>query len=259
MAKKSGGGGGVNVSNADAPAKKKRGGILPRGLSQKDLTAFTRQFATLMDAGLPVVRSMDILERQLKPGLLKDAIGSVKEDVEGGASLSEAMDAQPRVFNDLYVNMIRAGEAGGVLDTILSRLAEFREKSQRLQRRIIGALVYPAVVIFIASAILIFIIAFIIPKFEEMFANMGGKLPAITMLLLTMSRFISGFWYVLIGIPIMVIVLYKLIYMNPKGAYIMDTIKMHIPVFGVIISKSSISRFTRTLGTLIESGVPILD
>ena len=259
MAKKSGGGGGANVAEPAVQTKKKKGGILPRGLSQKELTAFTRQFATLMDAGLPVVRSLDILERQMKPGLLRDAISSVKEDVEGGASLSEAMDAQPRVFNDLYVNMIRAGEAGGVLDTILSRLAEFREKSQRLQRRIIGALVYPTVVVGIACCILVFIIWFIIPKFKEMFDGMGSKLPGVTMMLLSVSDFVGSYWFLVIGFPILMAILYKVVYMNPKGALIMDTIKMHIPVFGIIISKSSISRFTRTLGTLIESGVPILD
>jgi type IV pilus assembly protein PilC len=229
------------------------------GVRQKDFTVFTRQFATLMDAGLPIVRSLNILHHQMKSGLLKDAVGFVKEDVEGGASLSEAMSSQPRVFNDLYVNMIKAGEAGGVLDTILTRLAEFREKSQALRRRIVGALIYPAAVTTIASAILVIIMMFIVPRFSDMFRDMNVKLPAMTAMLMSFANFMKRFWFVILGVPVLLVIAYRMIYMNPKGAYFMDSVKMWLPIVGQIVSKSSISVFCRTLGTLVESGVPILD
>src|SRR5579862_8322886 len=201
---KGGGGGGFHTP-VSATQKKKGGGFsLSWRVKPKELTAFTRQFATLLDAGLPVVRSLDILHNQLKPGKLKMAIGEVKEDVEGGSSLSEGLQKHPTVFDKLYVNMIRAGEAGGVLDEILERLADYREKAQRLQQKIIGALVYPAAVVFIASCILSFIMIFIIPKFKEMFDEMGlkDKMPASTRLLMAMATAMSQYWYILIFTPV---------------------------------------------------------
>jgi len=240
--------------------KKKGGFSLQYKVKQKQLTALTRQFATLLDAGLPVVRSLDILFNQLPAGVLKIAISDVKEDVEGGSSLSEALAKHPKVFDKLYVNMIRAGEAGGVLDEILSRLADYREKAQRLQQKIVGALVYPAAVVTIAGSILAFIMIFIIPKFEAMFKEMEiGELPAMTALLMMIANTMVTYWYLIIFSPLLFLGLYKFIVRSPRGRLIVDGIQLKIPIFGIIVSKSSVSRFCRTLGTLVQSGVPILD
>lgn len=227
--------------------------------SQKHVTSFTRQFATLLDAGLPVVRSLDILEAQQKPGLLKLALAEVKEDVEGGAALSEAMSKHSVVFDRLYVNMVRAGEAGGVLDEILSRLADYREKALRLQQRILGALVYPAAVITIAAGILCGIMVFIIPRFQQMFQEMGLELPPMTRVLMWIANTVGAFWYVLLFTPLLVWAGVRFAAKTPPGRLIVDRIKLSLPVFGMILSKSAISRFCRTLGTLVQSGVPILD
>lgn len=264
--KKGGGGGGAPAADAGLgraqSVKRKRGGMsLSFGrVKQKELTAFTRQFATLLDAGLPVVRAIDILHNQLKPGVLKDALFDVKEDVEGGSSLSEALSKHPLVFDKLYVNMIRAGEAGGLLDEILSRLADYREKAQRLQQKIIGALVYPAAVITIAGAILTFIMVFIIPKFEQMFKEMElGDLPMMTKVLMGIANTMKEWWFVLVFLPVLMWIGYTMWVRTPSGRLTADKIKLKLPIFGQIISKSSVSRFCRTLGTLVQSGVPILD
>jgi type IV pilus assembly protein PilC len=228
-------------------------------VSMKELTQFTRQFATLMDAGLPIVRSLDILQSQLRPGLLKNTIGQVREDVEGGSSLSEALARHPRVFDRLYVNMVRAGEAGGVLDTILTRLADFREKSLKLRQQVIRALIYPIAVTVIATAILIVIFTVVIPQFTAMFEELGTELPGLTLVLIGIAKWIRHWWFLIPLLPVGVYVLYKLIGLSPQGRYALDKIKLHVPVFGLIVKKSSISRFCRTLGTLIASGVPILE
>jgi len=257
---KGGGAPEINMGRAQAVARKRGGMSFNLRVNQKQLTQFTRQFATLLDAGLPVVRSLDILHNQLKVGLLKIAVGDVKEDVEGGSSLSEALAKHPGVFDKLYVNMIRAGEAGGVLDEILSRLADYREKAQRLQQKIVGALVYPIAVITIAGCILAFIMIFIIPKFEQMFKEMElGTLPIMTLILLQAANVLVNFWYVLVFLPVLAIIGIRFLGKTPAGRLLIDKFKLKIPVFGAIISKSSISRFCRTLGTLVQSGVPILD
>lgn len=246
---------------APTAVTRKRGGVsLSFGVSAKLLTQFTRQFATLMDAGLPIVRTLEILHTQLKPGLLKDAVGEVKEDVEGGSSLSEAVAKHPRVFDKLYVNMIKAGEAGGILPEILTKLAEYMEKSQKLKQKIIGALVYPVAVVTIAGGILALIMIFIIPKFEQMFKEMElGNMPLMTTILLATANTIKDFWFILIFSPLFIWGGVHFLGKTPKGRYTIDLIKLKLPVFGMIISKSSVSRFCRTLGTLLQSGVPILN
>jgi len=252
-------GGGRKKFAATVTKRKKGRSIAIGGVSNKSLTVFTRQLSTLQDAGLPIVRSLKILEGQMKPGVLKNTLMGVAEEVEGGSTLSEAMSKYPKAFDRLYVNMVRAGEAGGVLDTILQRLADFREKSMKLRKKIIGAMIYPAVVITIAVSILSFIIIYIIPKFEEMFVEFEIELPAPTRFLINVSRNVrTWIWYV-IGIPIALLIFYKLVRKSSGGRYVTDKIKLKLPLFGVIISKSSISRFCRTLGTLITSGVPILE
>jgi type IV pilus assembly protein PilC len=255
-----GGGGGASIATPLA-AKKSKSGFYIGGVRSKDLTQFTRQFATLMDAGLPIVRSLDILHNQQKVGLLKDTLAQVREDVEGGSSLSEAMSRHPKVFDKLFVNMIRAGEAGGVLDTILNRLADFREKSLRLKMQVIRALIYPIAVITIAGGILALIVVVVIPKFKAMFEEMGptAKLPGITQLLMDITDIAVNWWFLLPLVPLGMWALFRLIGMSPQGRYAIDRLKLHVPVFGIITRKSAVSRFCRTLGTLIASGVPILE
>lgn len=229
------------------------------GVNNKMLVTFTRQFSTLQDAGLPVLRSLKILEHQMKPGVLKNALIDVVDDVESGSTLSEAFGKHPKCFDRLYVNMVKAGEAGGALEVILKRLAEFKEKAQSLARRIKGAMIYPCVVIGVAVAILTFIMIFIIPKFEKIFADFKIKLPWITEALIATSRWFVKYWYVLPLIPMALWLTFKLIRLNKTGNYIIDRVKLFMPVMGNIIEKTVVARTTRTLGTLIASGVPILE
>ena len=242
-----------------AGSNKSKKSLALGGVSSKQLTAFTRQFSTLQDAGLPVVRSLKILEGQMRPGVLKNALIDVAEDVESGATLSEAMAKHKKVFDRLYVNMVRAGEIGGVLDQILQRLADFREKSQRLKKKIVGAMIYPAVVVTVAGGILAGIMIFIVPKFKKMFGEFDIELPEVTVALIEVSDFLKNRWYVGIGVIVGVVFLIRMIGLTEGGRYVIDAIKLKMPVFGVIIGKSSISRFSRTLGVLIHSGVPILE
>jgi len=249
--------------------KKKSGGAITiGGVSGKHLTQFTRQLSTLQDAGLPLLRSLQILETQQKPGKLKSTLQDVCEDVEGGMSLSESMAKHPKVFNRLYSKMVNAGEIGGVLDVILQRLAEFMEKAQRLKRKIIGAMVYPIAVISIAVLIVTGIMYFIIPQFQDIFLDFGIELPALTLFLINTSAWVAGTYsadqavpgaiYILIA-PFVIFALLKLIKKTGPGRAVLDSITLVLPVFGGIIRKTVIARFSRTLGTLISAGVPILE
>jgi type IV pilus assembly protein PilC len=231
------------------------------GVPRKQLVGFTRQLSTLQDAGLPILRSLQILEQQQKPGLLKAIVGGVGDEVEGGGTLSDAMAKYPKAFDKLYVNMINAGEIGGVLDLILARLADFMEKAAKLKKKVIGAMIYPAVVISIAVGVVTMIMIFVIPKFESIFKDFHLELPGPTKLLLAMSHFFADDygWAYLIAFPFVFGGLLKLVRLSDGGRYVVDLIKTRIPILGTIISKSSIGRFTRTLGTLISAGVPILD
>ena len=249
------------VQAAAGPAAAGKKVSTPMGrVSQKLLTQFTRQLSTLIDAGLPILRCLSILEQQQRPGILRVSLRRAREDVEGGASLSEAMARHPKVFNRLYVNMVAAGETGGVLDTILSRLADFLEKAQWLRRRVITAMIYPVAVIVVAAAIVTGIMVFVIPKFEAIFANMKTQLPAPTRILLGMSNwFASGGWMAVLFAPIGVYVLFRIMRLSRGGRMFGDKVKLRIPLVGKILSKTAIARFSRTLGTLIEAGVPILE
>ena len=244
---------------AGARAGRKKRSFAIGKVKTKHLCTFTRQLSTLQDAGLPIVRSLKILEEQQKPGVLKNQIGDVAEDVEGGSTLSEAFAKHPKTFDKLYVNMVRAGEAGGVLDAILERLATFMEKSQRLKKQVISALIYPAAVLSVAGLILIGIMIYIIPKFQAMFDDMNMKLPGLTSALISFSTWMKDFWYLVPLVPGSIIAIYKIIAVTKQGRYVLDYTKLRLPVFGLIISKSTVSRFARTLGTLITSGVPILE
>ncbi len=254
----------ISVTKTASGARRKAAGTGFGWVSTKQLTQFTRQLSTLQDAGLPILRSIRILEQQAKPGMLKNCLKQIEEDVEGGATLSEAMARHPKCFNRLYSNMVAAGEAGGVLDTILQRLADFLEKAQRLKSKVIGAMIYPAVVITIASAITLAIVIFLVPQFRDIFADFDvHTLPKMTEMLISVSNWlISGTppgWLVILMLPVIVWAIYKLIRQARIGRYIVDSIWLKIPVAGQIVAKSGIARFTRTLGTLISAGVPILE
>jgi type IV pilus assembly protein PilC len=250
-------------TKARTPSKKRAGGGGFGRVSAKTVTQFTRQLSTLQDAGLPILRSLTILEEQQKPGLLKNVLRTVTEDIEGGSTLSEAFSKHPKVFDRLYVNMVAAGETGGVLDLILLRLAEFQEKSQKLKRKIIGAMIYPVVIILFALLIVSGIMIFVVPKFKEIFEDFGIKLPGATMFLLgTAEWFVHGTppgWAVFVFGPIAGYFLFKLIRSSRGGRFVTDFIGLRIPVFGMLLRKTSVARFTRTLGTLISAGVPILE
>lgn len=256
-----------------AAAPKKKGGSVGK-VSRKLLTTFTRQLSTLMDAGLPILRSLRILEQQQKPGALRVALRNIAEDVEGGATLSEAMGQYPKAFDRLYVNMVAAGEAGGVLDVILQRLAEFMEKAQKLKRKVTGAMVYPICVVSFAFLIVTGIMKFVVPKFKEIFIDFGTTLPAPTLMLLKMSDFVVGKttnamgqevdmlipgWAIIIFFPVVVWAFFKFVGKFESTRYIRDQFILKIPIVGQIAGKSGVARFARTLGTLVSAGVPILE
>lgn len=251
--------GGKKGKSAKKGKRKKSRSLTIGGVSNKQLCTFTRQFSTLQDAGLPVLRSLKILEGQMRPGVLKNALIDVVDDVESGSTLSEAFGKHPKCFDRLYVNMVKAGEAGGALEIILQRLAEFKEKAQSLKRKVIGAMVYPAVVITVAFGILTFIMVFIIPKFEKIFKEFGMTLPWLTQTLMDTSTWFVNNWYLLPVAPVVFFLLLKLIRLSRTGAKIIDWIKLQIPVMGGIVEKTTVARTMRTLGTLVSSGVPILE
>src|SRR6266566_5311438 len=239
--------------------RKKKKTFTIGGVSNKQLCTFTRQFSTLQDAGLPVLRSLKILEGQMRPGALKNALIDVVDDVESGLTLSESFGKHPKCFDRLYVNMVKAGEAGGALEVIMQRLADFKERAQSLKRRITGAMVYPVAVILVAVGILTFIMVYIIPKFEKIFKDFKMKLPAMTEALMATSRWFATYWYILPLFPLGFWLLIKLIRLNRSGAYALDRFYLWIPIVGTLIEKTAIARTMRTLGTLIASGVPILE
>jgi len=254
--------GGVK-KGAAAKGKKKGVAISIGGVSTKQLTSFTRQLSTLQDAGLPILRSLNILEEQQKPGKLKNSLRTIVEDIEGGATLSEALAKHPRVFNRLYVNMVAAGEVGGVLDVILNRLAEFLEKAQRLKRKVIGAMIYPVVVVGFAFCIVGGIMYWVIPKFRDIFIDFDTELPQMTETLISVSTWFAkgrppGFVLVLF-MPVGAWLIFRLIRQSRGGRFVTDWMLMKVPIMGTLLQKSAIARFTRTLGTLIAAGVPILE
>ncbi len=229
------------------------------GVKSKTLTTFTRQLSILQDAGLPILRSLKILEQQSVPGALKNSLIDVCDEIEGGATLSEAMAKSPKAFNRLYVNMIKAGEAGGALEVILKRLAEFQERSESLKRKVKGALVYPICVVVFACSIMVFIMMWIVPRFTKIFMDFDTELPAITVVLITLSDFVINFWYLLPGIPLAIWLALKLIRKFSAGRMGWHMFIIKMPVFGPLIEKNIIARTMRTLGTLVASGVPILE
>jgi len=240
-------------------AKKQAKTLSLGGVRPKQLCTFTRQLSTLQDAGLPILRSLRILEGQSRPGPLKNSLMGVIEDIESGSTLSEAMAKQPKAFDTLYVNMVKAGEAGGALEVILQRLAEFKERAQSLKRKVQGAMIYPCAVITVAGGIVGFIMYWIIPKFKKIFADFGVELPAMTKTLITTSDWVVNYFYLIPAIPLAFFISIKIVKKNKTGAYVVDYLSLKIPLLGQILRKSIVARTARTLGTLIASGVPILE
>jgi type IV pilus assembly protein PilC len=253
----------VKKARKDAAAKKKAGKkgktFAIGGVGSKQLTIFTRQLSILQDAGLPILRSLRILENQAKPGALKNSLIDVCDEIESGATLSEAMAKAPKAFDRLYVNMIKAGEAGGALEVILQRLADFQERSQSLKRKVKGALVYPITVVTFAVGILVFILLKIVPAFQKIFTDFGAELPGMTKLLINSSYAVGTYWYLLPGVPIGIVLFVKLVKKFAPGRYGWDLFLLKLPIFGQLVEKNIVARTTRTLGTLVSSGVPILE
>jgi type IV pilus assembly protein PilC len=255
----------LKAATRQVPAAKKQVSVsVPfferKTVKGKTLMIFTRQLATLIDAGLPLLRGLTVLAKQEPDPVLRKVIVNLAETVQGGGTFSESLAGHPRIFSKLYVNMVKAGELGGVLELVLLRLAEFQEKAQKIKNKVVSAMFYPIIVLLIAILIMGFLLVFIVPKFEAIFADMlGGKpLPALTQFVIGASSFVKSNIFIIIGAIIGLTLLLKLVAKTTKGAYILDSLKLRMPLFGNLTRKSSISRFSRTLGTLVTSGVPIL-
>lgn len=235
---------------------------LGSGLKDKDLVVFTRQFGTMINAGLPLVQCLEILSTQSENKVLRETVTEVKGQVEGGSTFSDALHKHPKVFDDLYVNMVHAGEVGGLLDTILTRLAKHIEKAMKLKGQIKSAMIYPSAILGVAGIVITVLMIWVIPIFEKMFKEMsGGKmgLPGPTQLVIDISNAFQSYWYILLGIVIGCVVAMKKYYKTPAGKMAIDKLLLKTPIFGDLIRKASVAKFTRTLGTLLSSGVPLLD
>ena len=229
------------------------------GVKIKELAVFTRQFATMINAGLPLVQCLDILSQQTENAAFKGVIAGVMSDVESGSTLAEALRKHPKVFDKLFTNMVQAGEAGGVLDDFLLRLASYIEKAEALRRKVKSAMTYPLVVACVAIGATVFMLLFIIPTFAKIFQQFGGELPLPTKIVMGLSTFLRNTWYLLIAAAIVAVVLYRRYVATENGRRSVDRGMLNIPILGDVLRKGAIARFTRTLGTLISSGVPILD
>ena len=228
-------------------------------VTTKDLVVFTRQFATMIDAGLPLVQCLDILGKQQENKTFKANLTQVKEDVESGSTFADALKKHPNAFDTLYVNLVAAGEIGGILDTILNRLAAYIEKAMKLKKKVKSAMTYPATIIGIAVLVIAVILVFVIPQFQSMFESFGSTLPLPTLIVIAISDFLQNYIFVIIGVCYGTLWGLKRIYKTPKGQLFMDALFLKLPVMGVLIRKVAVAKFTRTLGTMISSGVPILD
>jgi type IV pilus assembly protein PilC len=235
--------------------KKKRGGRI----KMRDIVIFTRQFSTMINAGLPLVQALDILATQSENPALKDVTRQVVFDVESGNTVADALRKHPNAFSDLYVNMVAAGEAGGILDTILMRLAVFMEKNDALVRKVKGAMIYPGVIMSVAAIAITILLVFVIPTFQTMFASAGIALPLPTRIVIGMSHFLKSFWWAVLAVIGVTVFALKRYYATSNGKLTIDRFLLRMPVLGDVLRKSAVSRFTRTLGTLISSGVSILD
>jgi len=229
------------------------------GISQKDIVIFTRQFATMIDAGLPLVQCLDILANQLDNLAFRDVLTKVKVKVESGSTLADALKDHPKVFDTLFVQLVAAGEIGGILDTILNRLAAYIEKNEKLKSKVKGAMVYPSIVLTVAIGVTVVLLLFVTPTFEKMFKDFGGAMPAPTQIVIDLSKFLQKYILLIVGVAIAAAIGFKTWKNTKKGREQWDRFTIQTPIFGPLIRKVAVARFTRTLGTMISSGVPILD
>lgn len=244
----------IKIDEGSAQKKKRLGSI-----KMRDIVIFTRQFSTMINSGLPLVQALDILANQSENPALKDTTRQVVFDVESGNTVADALRKHPKAFTELYVNMVAAGEAGGILDTILMRLAIFMEKNDALVRKVKGAMIYPGVIMSVAGIAITVLLIFVIPTFASMFASANIPLPLPTRIVIGMSDFLKHYWYIIIAIVAGAVFSLKRYYATPAGKLAIDRLMLKMPVLGDVLRKSAVSRFTRTLGTLISSGVSILD
>ena len=228
-------------------------------IKEKDIVVFTRQLATMIDAGLPLVQCLEILSRQALNKKFATTIGQIKTDVESGDTFADALRKHPRVFDEFFTNMVEAGEAGGILDSILARLAVYLEKARALKGRVKSAMVYPAAIVSIAVLVIVFLMIYVIPVFAEMFDSFGGTLPAPTRLVMNLSYFTRTYIWYFIPVVIAGVFCYRRFYRTEKGQHVVDALLLKAPVVGPLIQKVAVAKFTRTLGTLVSSGVPIID
>jgi len=256
VAKPKGGGG----LKKDIKINLKMPNFLRRKIKTKILTQFTRQLATLVNAGLPLMRGIEVLKRQMKDPQMQEALAGISDNIAAGGTFSESLTAYPKIFDKLYVNMVKAGEAGGVLEVVLGRLAEFAEKSERIKNKVKGAMIYPCVVLVAAIGITWFLLVMVIPKFKQVFNDMlgGEALPQITEIVIQASEFMQNNGLQIGAAIVALFVLFKIVSKTEKGAYLLDVVKLRMPVTGTLTQRSAVSKFTRTLGTLLSSGVPIL-
>ena len=258
-----------SMGGGTATAAKKGGALdmelkMPKflrgGVKTKQLTVFTRQMSTLVNAGLPLMKAIRVLQKQEKNETLKEALGEMADSIESGSTFAEALAAHPKIFDRLFVNMVKAGEVGGVLDVVLARLAEFQEKAEKIKGKVKSAMTYPLVVLVMAVSILLFLMTYIVPKFADIFGDlMGGKgMPMLTQMVMNASDVLKQNYLIVIGVVVGLVVVVKILAKTPWGRYGLDAFKLKAPVFGQLVTKNSISRFTRTLGTLMGAGVPVL-
>jgi type IV pilus assembly protein PilC len=229
------------------------------GVTTKDLLVFTRQFSVMIDAGLPLVQALDIIGSQAENPAFRKVLNAVKVKVESGSTFADALGDHPKVFDVLFVQLVRAGEIGGILDTILQRLGAYIEKNEKLARRVKGAMTYPAIVLVVAVGVVIVMLLFVVPTFEKMFADMGGSLPAPTQSLVDLSKFLQKNWYIVLGVPFLVFIAFRAVIRKGKGQEVWHAVVLKLPLAGPLIRKIAVARFTRTMGTMLSSGVPILD
>ena len=229
-------------------------------IKTKVLTQFTRQLATLVNAGLSLMRGLEVLKRQMKNQQMRDALDGISDNIAAGGTFSESLTAYPKIFDNLYINMVKAGEAGGVLEVVLARLADFAEKSEKIKNKVKGAMIYPSVVLFAAIGITAFLLVMVIPKFKQVFSDMlgGQSLPAVTEFVIKASEFVQHNGLMVFISVVAIFVILKVIGKTEGGAYFFDALKLKMPVIGTLAQRSAVSRFSRTLGTLLSSGVPIL-
>jgi len=229
------------------------------GVTSKDILIFTRQFSVMIDAGLPLVQGLDIIASQADNAEFRRVLSDVKARVEAGSTFADALGNHPKVFDELFVQLVRAGEVGGILDTILQRLGAYIEKNEKLKRRVKGAMVYPSIVLVVAVGVTLVLLMFVTPTFEKMFKDFGGSMPAPTQILIDLSHGMRNWWHVIFGVPVALFVAWRLWVRSERGRELWDSWVLKLPVVGPLVRKIAVARFTRTLGTMLASGVPILD